>query len=76
MYVVSVLFSKQRLLCNKKLATSRPFPFVSVQPQRLLWALKSPISMIGGGSCDTSVRSSVCFHEKDGGRYIEHMVMG
>ena len=49
-HVVSFLFSRQRLLCNKKVATSRPLAFVSAQPHRLLWALKSHMSERGGGS--------------------------
>ena len=39
-FVVYFLFSRQRLLCNKKTTTSRPLAFVSTQPHRLLWALK------------------------------------
>ena len=57
------------MLCNRKVATSKLLAFVSTQPHRLSWALKSPISKTGGGSWETSERRSECRHEEDGGKY-------
>jgi len=69
-YVISFLFSRHRLLCNKNVAISRPIAFVSTQPHKLLRALKSPNSRIGGGNWDTNDRRSVYFNKLDGGKFV------
>jgi len=75
-YVISFLFSRHRLLCNKNVAISRPLALVSTQPHKTLRALKSPKSRIGGGNLETNESRSVYFHELDGGEYKEQSVIG
>ena len=50
-YVGRLSLSRHRFVEVSSLSTSRPARSVWLLPQRVLWALKSPRRMIGGGSC-------------------------
>src|SRR5215470_15133424 len=76
MYVVCLLFKIHKWLLVRKSSTILPLLSIFLLPQVGLWALKSPMSKKGVGSCRIRSSRSCLGIGVEGGWYMEQSVTG